>query len=192
MDYSLPASSVHSILQERILEWIAIPFCRESSWSRDWTWVSCMAGRFFTIRVTKQAIQFSSLQFSHSVMSDIWRPHGLQHARLPCPSPTPRDYSNSCPLSQWCPSNHLILCYPLLLPPSIIPSIRVFSSESVLCIRWPKDWSFSFSISPSKDYSGLIYFRIDWLDSLLSKGLSRVFSNTTIQKHQLFSIQLSL
>ena len=192
MDYSLPASSVHSILQERILEWIAIPFSRESSWSRDWTWVSCMAGRFFTIWVTKQAIQFSSLQFSHSVMSDIWRPHGLQHARLPCPSPTPRDYSNSCPLSPWCPSNHLILCYPLLLPPSIIPSIRVFSSESVLCIRWPKDWSFSFSISPSKDYSGLIYFRIDWLDSLLSKGLSRVFSNTTIQKHQLFSIQLSL
>ena len=102
MDYSLPASSVHSILQERILEWIAIPFSRESSWSRDWTWVSCMAGRFFTIRVTKQAIQFSSLQFSHSVMSDIWRPHGLQHARLPCPSPTPRDCSNSRPLSWWC------------------------------------------------------------------------------------------
>ena len=90
------------------------------------------------------------------------------------------------------PSNHLILCCPFLLPPSIFPSIRVFSNESVLCIRWPKYWSFSFSISPSKDYSGLIYFRIDWLDSLLSKGLSRVFSNTTIQKHQLFSIQLSL
>ena len=102
MDYSLPASSVHGILQERILEWIAIPFSRESSLSRDWTWVCCMAGRFSTIWVTKEAIQFSSLQFSRSVMSDIWRPHGLQHARLPCPSPAPRAYSNSCPLSQWC------------------------------------------------------------------------------------------
>ena len=102
MDYSLPASSVHGILQERILEWIAIPISRESSLSRDWTWVSCMAGRFSTIWVTKEAIQFSSLQFSRSVMSDIWRPHGLQHARLPCPSPAPRAYSNSCPLSQWC------------------------------------------------------------------------------------------
>ena len=84
------------------------------------------------------------------------------------------------------PSNHLILCRPLLLP-SIFPSIRVFSSESVLCIRWPKYWSFSFSISPSNEYSGLISFRIDWFDLLAAKGLSRVFSNTTVQKHQFFS-----
>ena len=90
------------------------------------------------------------------------------------------------------PSNHLILCHPLLFPPSIFPTIRVFSKESVLCIRWPKYWSFSFSISPSNEYSGLIYFRIDWLDLLQSKGLSRVFSNTTVQKHQFFSAQLSL
>ena len=79
-----------------------------------------------------------------------------------------------------------------LLPPSIFPSIRVFSSESALCITWPKYWSFSFSISPSNEYSGLIFFRIDWMISLLSKGLSRVFSNTTAQKHQFFSTQLSL
>ena len=90
------------------------------------------------------------------------------------------------------PSNHLILCRPLLLPPSIFSSIRVFSNESVLRIRWPKYWSFSFRISPSKEYSGLISFRMDWWISLLSKGLSRVFSNTTIQKHQFFSAQLSL
>ena len=90
------------------------------------------------------------------------------------------------------PSNSLILCHPLLLPPSIIPSIRVFSSESVLYIRWPKYWSFSFSISPSNEYSGLISFRMDWLDILAVKGLSRVFSNTTVQKHQFFGAQLSL
>ena len=79
------------------------------------------------------------------------------------------------------PSNHLILCHPLLLLPSVFPSIRVFSDESVLHIRWPKYWSSSFSISPSNEYSGLISFRIDW-------GLSRVFSNTTVQKHQFFGI----
>ena len=88
-------------------------------------------------------------------------------------------------------SNHLILCHPLLLLTSIFPSIRVFSYESVLCIRWPKYWSFSFSISPSNEYSGLISFRFDYLISL-SKGLSRVFSNSTVQKHQFFGIQLSL
>ena len=77
-------------------------------------------------------------------------------------------------------------------PPSIFPSIRVFSSESVLRIRWPKYWSFSFSISPSSEYSGLISFRIDWFDLLQSKGLLRIFSNTTVQKHQFFSAQLSL
>ena len=89
------------------------------------------------------------------------------------------------------PSNHLILCHPLLLPPSIFPSIRVFSSESLLCIRWPKNWSFSFNISPSNEHSELI-FRMDWWISLQSKGVSRVFSNTTVQKHQFFGAQLSL
>ena len=90
------------------------------------------------------------------------------------------------------PSNHLILCHPLLLPPLIFPSIRVFSSESALHIRWPKYWSFSFSISPSNDYSGLISFRTDWFISLLSKRLSRVFSSITIQKHKLFGAEPSL
>ena len=81
------------------------------------------------------------------------------------------------------PSSHLILCHPLL--PSVFPSIRVFSSEAVLHIRWPEYWSFSFSISPSSEHSGLISFRVDcWI--LQSKRLLRVFSNTTIQKHQFF------
>ena len=88
------------------------------------------------------------------------------------------------------PSNHLILCCPLLLLTSIFPSIRVFSSESALCIRWPKYWR--VNISPSNEHPELISFRMDWLDLLLSKGLSRVFSNTTVQKHQFFSTLLSL
>ena len=86
------------------------------------------------------------------------------------------------------PSNHVILCRPLLLPPSIFPSIRIFSHESALHIRWPKLWSFSFSISPSSEYSG--WFPLGWT-GLISKGLSRVFSNTTLQKHQFFGAQPS-
>ena len=90
------------------------------------------------------------------------------------------------------PSNHLILCRPVLLLPSIIPSIRVFSNESALHIRWPKYWSFSFNMSPSNEYSD--WFPLEWTGwiSLQSKGLSRVFSNTTVQNHQFFSAQLSL
>ena len=89
------------------------------------------------------------------------------------------------------PSNHLILCHPLLFLPSIFPSIRVFSNESVLAIRWPKYWNLSFSINPPNEYSGLISFRMDWLDLLAVQGTLRVFSNTTVQKHQFFSAQLS-
>ena len=86
---------------------------------------------------------------------------------------------------------HLILCHPRLLPSSIFPSIRVFSKESVLRIRWPKYWNFTFNISPSNEQSGLISFRWTGLISLQSKGLSRVFSNTTVQKHQFFGTQRS-
>ena len=100
-------------------------------------------------------------------MSNFLQPHawthGLQHTRLPCQSPTPGAYSNSCPLRWWCHPT-ISSCCPLLLLPSNFPSIRVFSNESVLCIRWPKYWSFSFTISPSNEYSGLISFRMDWLD----------------------------
>ena len=113
---------------------------------------------------TLDSVQFSSVAQSYLTL----RPHGLQHARPPCSSPPPGACSNSRPLVM--PSNHLVLCRPLLLPPSIFPSIRVFSNESVLRIRWPKCWSFSFSISPSKEYSGLISFRMDWLDLLAVQG----------------------
>ena len=87
------------------------------------------------------------------------------------------------------PSSHLIVCRPLFLLPPIPPSIRDFSNESTLHMRWPKYWSFSFSIIPSKEHPGLISFGMDWF-SLQSKGLSRVFSNTTVQKHQFFRAQL--
>ena len=110
-------------------------------------------------------------------MSNSLRPNGLQHARPPCSSPTPRAYSDSCPIELVMPSKHLILCRPLLLP-SIFPSIRVFSNESVLCIRWPKYWSFSFSINSSSEYSGLISFRMDWLDLLAVQGTLKTSSPT--------------
>ena len=93
------------------------------------------------------------------------------------------------------PSNHLILCHPLLLLPSIFPSIRVFSNESVLCIRWPRYWSFSFSISPSNEYSGLISFRVDWLDlaaqGTLKSLLQHHSSKTSIWHSAFFIVQLS-
>ena len=102
------------------------------------------------------------LRSVQSVVSDSLRPHRLQHTRTPCPSPTPGVYSKLMSIESVMPSNHLILCHPLLLLPSIFPRIRVFSNESALCIRLPKYWS--FSISPSNEYSGLISFRIDWFD----------------------------
>ena len=112
---------------------------------------------------------FSSVQFSHSVISDSLQPHEPQHARPPRLSPTLRACSNSCPLSVM-PSNHLILCRPFLLLPSIFPNIRAFSNKSALCIRWPTYWSFSFNISLSNEHPGLIAFRMDWLDLLAVQG----------------------
>ena len=111
-----------------------------------------------------------SVQFSRSVMPDSMWHHGLQHARLPCPSPTPEACSNSCPLSQWCHPTISSSVVPFCSLPSIFPSIRVFSNESALCIRWPKYWSFSFSISPSNEHPGLISFRMDWVDLLAVQG----------------------
>ena len=108
----------------------------------------------------KPSLFSNDTQFSCSVMSNSLWPCGLQYARLPCPSPTPGAGSNPCPLSWWW--HHFILCCPLLLLPSIFPSIRVFSNGSVLRMRWPKYWSFSFSISSSNAHSGLISFRMDW------------------------------
>ena len=102
-------------------------------------------------------------------MSNSLQPDGLQHVRLPCPSLSLWICSNSCPLSQWCHPT-ISSCRPLFLLPSAFPSIRVFSNELALCIKWPKYWNFSFNISPSKEYSGLISFRIDSFDLLAVQG----------------------
>ena len=142
---------------------------------------------FVLVTASKKKI---SVQFSHSIVSDSATPWtAARQASLSitnCRSP-PKPMS----IESVMPSNHLILCYPLLLP-SVFPSIRVFSNESALCIIWPEYWSFSFNISPSNERPGLISFRMDWFISLQSRGPSRVFSNTTVQKHQFFSAQLSL
>ena len=138
---------------------------------------------------------FSSVQFSCSVASDSLRPHELQHARPPCPSPTPGVYPFMCNKSVM-PSSHLILCRPLLLLPQIPPRIKVFSNESTLCMRWPKYWSFSFSIIPSKEIPGLISFRMDWLDLLAVQGtlkslLQHHSSKASICRHStFFTVQL--
>ena len=108
-----------------------------------------------------------SIQFSRSVVSDSLQPHDLQHTRPPFPSLTPRVLSDTS-IESVMPSSHLILCRPLLLLPPNPPSIKVFSSESTLHMSWPKYWSFSSSISPSKEHLGLISFRMDWLDLLAS------------------------
>ena len=112
---------------------------------------------------------FNSLQLSHSVVSNSLQPHELQHTRPPCPSPNPEP-TKLMSIESVMPSNHLIFCLPLLLLPSIFPSIRVLSNESALRIRWPKYWSFSFNISPSNEHPGLISFRMDWLDLLAAQG----------------------
>ena len=108
------------------------------------------------------------LLFSCSVMSDSLQPHRLQHTRPPCPSLSSRSLLKVTSIKLVMPSNHLIICYPLLLLPSICPSIRVFSNELALPITCPKWWSFNFSISPFNEYSGLVSFRVDWFDHTLA------------------------
>ena len=185
IDCSPTGFSVHGILHARILEWVAIPFSRESSWTRYGIQVSCIAGKFFTIWAT-------SVQFSCSVMFDSLQPHGLQHTRLPCPSQTPGAYSNSCLSHWWC-------------HPAISSSVVPFSSHLQ---SFPASGSFpiscffasgSRSIGVSASASVLPMNIQDWfplgltgLISFQSKEFSRVFSNTTVRKFQFFDPQLSL
>ena len=179
MDHTSPGPFVHGILQARMLKWATISFSRGSSQSRDRTCISCTAGGFFTIWATREALECwihggsSALQFS----SDL----SLSHVRLfvtpwtaACQASLSITNSRSLfklmSIASVMPSNHLILCRCLLLLPSVFPSLRVAWNESVHRIRWPKYWSFSFSMSPSNECSGLISFRIDWLDLLAVQG----------------------
>ena len=162
MDYSLPGSSVHGILQARILEWVSISF------SNAWKW--------------KVKVKLLSHVWLFATPWIAARQASITGSRS---SPKPMSIVSVMP------SINVILCRPLLLLPSIFPNIRVFSNESALHIRWPKYWSFSFNIRPSmhtQDWS------LGWTGriSLQSKGLSRVFSKTTVQKHQFFGTQLFL
>ena len=127
---------------------------------------------------------------SRSVASDSLQPHELQHARPPLSITYSRSSLKLTSIESMMPSSHLILCRSLLLLPPTPPSIRVFSNESTLRMRWPKYWSFSFSIIPSKEIPGLIS-RMDWLDLLAVQGTLKVFSNTTVQKHQFLGSQPS-
>ena len=166
MVWSSPGSSV----QAWILEWVAISFSRESSQTRDRTWDSYAAciGR----RVPYHSVQFSSVAQSCLTLCDP----------MNCSMPDLPSITNSWSLPKLMsielvmPSSHLILCRPLLLLPPIPPSIRIFSNESTLRIRWPKYWSFSFSLSPSNEHPGLISFRMDWLDLLAVLTTSTTFN----------------
>ena len=133
------------------------------------------------------SVQFSSVTQSCLLFVTLWTAAHQASLSITNTQSSPKPKSIELVM----PSHYLILCHPLLLLPSIFSRVRVFSNESALLIRWPKYWIFSFSISSSNEHPGLISFRIDCYISLQSKGLSRVFSNTTVQKHQFFSAQLS-
>ena len=199
MNYSLPGSSVHGISQARMLEWIAVSFTRVSSWPRNQTSVSC-AGRFFTTKPQEKphstvnytqylliTYQFSSVQSLSRVRLFVTQWTAAHQASLSITNF--QSLFKLMSIKSVMPSNHLILGHPLLLLSSVLPSIRVFSDESVLCIRWPKYSSASVLPVNIQDW-----FPLGWTGwiSLQSKGLLRVFSNSTIWKHQFFGAQLSL
>ena len=176
MDCCLPGSSVHGILQAKILEWVAISFS------------SSVKNAIHNLIGIHASVQFSSVT---QLWPTLWDPMDCIMPGLPVHHQLP-ELAQTMSTESVMPSNHLILCCSLLLLPSIFPRIRVFSNESALQIRWPKYWSFSFNISSSNEYSGLTSFMIDGWTSLQSKGHSRVLSNTTVQNQQFFSAQVSL
>ena len=209
--------TVHAILQTRILQWVAVPFSRRSSQPRDWNQTSCVTGRFFTSWTTREDTWLKGKEFKHerilvcfpSTNFYTW----IQFSSVAQSCLTLRDPMNrstpGLPVHHQLPEftqthvhwvsyaiQHLILCHPLL-PPSIFPSIRVFSNESALRVRWPKYWSFSFDISPSNEHAGLISFRMDWLDLLAVQGtlksLLQLHSSeaSILQCSPFFIVQLS-
>ena len=182
----LPWNSVKSLVLSFWKKWnlpIRRMFVRSSNWLRG---KPDTVGWGVHARWTGQSVSSSQSLSCVRLFATPWIATRQAH----CPTPTPGAYPLMS-IESVMPSSHLILCRPLLLLPSIFPSIRVFSNESALHIRCPKYWSFSFNISPSNEHPGLISFRMDWLDLLAVQGTLRVFSNTTVQKHQFFGAQLS-
>ena len=163
---------------------------RREYWGYEAQWRQASFSPSIPIVNTRKSVQFSSVQ-SLSHLQRFAIPWTAAH-QASLSITNSRSLLKLMSTESVTPSNYLILCCSLLLPPSIFPRTRVFSTESVLCIRWPKYWSFSFNISPSNEYSD--WFPLGWTGwiSLQSKGLSRVFSNTTVQKHQFFGAQVSL
>ena len=195
MDCKMPGFSVHRILQAGTLEWVAIPFSRGSyrPTIEPASLVSApLAGVFFTSSATGKPTfsRFSSVQSLSPVRLFVTPRTAARQATLSITNS--RSLLKLTSIKFMMPSNYLILCCSLLLWPSNFPSIGVFSNEPVLRIRWSKYWSFSFCISPSIEYSGLISFRMDWLDLLAVQGTLKSLLHTTLQKHQFFSTQLSL
>ena len=150
--------------------------------------------QFFPPKILWSKFSFYLLLFPHSVVSNSLQPHGLPHTRLPCPSPSPRACSNSCPSRWWCHPiiSSSVVPFSFCLQSFPAPG-RVFSNESALQIKWPKYRSFSLGISPSNEHSGNWFLLgLTCLISLRSKGLSRVFTNITVQRHEFFSVKLYL
>ena len=212
MDYSLPGSSVHEIFQARILEWVAISFSKGSSQPSDQTLgsclLSCISDRVFTTELPGSWL-FSYLlwflvPFKIPQLSSVQSLSRVPLFAIPwiaaCQASLSITNSQSLPkpmsTESVMPSSHLILCHPLLLLP-IPPSIRLFSNESTLHMRWSNYWSFSFRISPSNEYPGLISFRMDWLDLLAVQGTLKNLlqyhnSKVSVLQHSaLFRVQLS-
>ena len=209
MGCSPPGSSVHGILQARILEWVAISYSRGSSWPRERTRISCISctgtrilyqlchlgNPYLTawlslnylpryLLLSLSSVQFSSVAQSCPTLCD---PMNHSTPGLPVHHQLP-EFTQTHVHWAVMPSSYLILCCPLVLLPPIPPSIRVFSNESTLPMRWPKYWSFSFrSFLPKKSQGSSPSEWTGWI-SLQSKGLSRVFSNTTVQNHQLLAL----
>ena len=184
-----PGSFVHGILQARILEWVVTSYSTESSWHRDQTHVSCISS---TVPPGKS---FSSVQWLNCVQ--LFATPWIAACQASLSITNSRSLPKRMSIEPVMPSSHLILYRPLPLLPSIPPSIRVFSNGSTLHMRWLKDWSFSFSISPSNEHPGLISFKLDWLDLLavqetLKSLLQHLSSKASILRlSAFFTVQLS-
>ena len=185
MDCSSPGSSVHGISEAKIQEWVAVSFSKGSSPPSDRTHVSCIGRQILYQWATK----FSSVQSLSRVR--LFATPWITACQASLSNTNFQSSIKLMSIKSVMPSSHLILCRPLLLLPSTPPSIRVFSNESTLHMRWPKYWSFSFSIIPSNEHPGLISFKMDWLDLLTVQGTLKSLLQHQSSKASILGAQLS-